>query len=209
MAGKGRWARLLTNASLLILVGTAVGCGSGRPPRVIPPPLDPSAVAAAAIATADTDGDSELGVGELGESPAIASVLVAADVNRDKKLTIAELRSWLTAVRDSRVAITSCSCAVTQRGRPLKDVTVRLMPCSFMSRETMSAEGVTNAAGFAKLTISNSPYSGVHCGLYRVEIEGVGIDGKLVSSRYNTASTLGLAVGGTLPEHGRAVFAIE
>lgn len=200
---------LLARACLLIPVAAGAGCGSGQAPRVIPPPLDPSAITTAVFASADADRDGALAGDELQVVAAISTLLDATDANRDRRLTIDELRSWLEAVTDTRVAITSCTCRITQRGRPLKGVKVRLVPCSFMSQKTMPAEGITDAGGLTRPTIVDSPYRGVHCGLYRVELEGVGVDGKPLPARYNAATTLGLAIGGTLPEDGRALFALE
>lgn len=209
MAGAHLGSRFRVRACVFLSVAASVGCGSNQPSRVNPPPLDPTAIATAAVVIADADGDGILAGRELQAVPAISMLLDSTDADKDQRLTVKEIRSWLEAVRNSRVAVTSCRCGVTQNGRPLKGVTVRLVPCSFMSRQTMPAEGITDAAGFARPTMADSPYEGVHCGLYRVELEGVGLDGKPLPARYNTASTLGLAIGGTLPEGGRAVFAVQ
>lgn len=187
----------------------AIGCGPGRPARVTPPPLDPAAVAAAAIAAADADGDGTLGSEEIMKAPALAVSLKQLDTDGDGKLSVTEVRSWLEEVRKSRVAITSFTAMVTHKGRPLAGATVRLVPEPFMGDGTKPAEGVTDAAGSAVPTIRESKYPGVNCGLYRVEIEGTGVDGKPLPARYNADSTLGVAVGGLLPENGMAVFALE
>lgn len=185
------------------------GCGPARPARVIPPSLDPAAVAAAAIAAADTDGDSAVDAEEIRTVPALAAALKQLDTDGDGKLTVAELRSWLETVQKSRVAITSFTATVSHKGKPLADATVRLIPEPFMGDGMQRGEAVTDAAGNAVPTIRDSKYPGVNCGLYRVEIEGTGVDGKLLPARYNTESTLGVAVGGLLPENGIITFILE
>lgn len=194
---------------LTCLVLCTIGCGPGRPARLVPPPLDPAAVAAAAIAAADVDGNGSVGGDEIRKVPALAAALKHLDTDGDQSLSVAELRTWLEAVRESRVAITSFTAAVTHKGKPLAGATVRLVPEPFMGRDMQPAEAVTDASGTAFPTIRDSKYPGVNCGLYRVEIEATGVDGKPLPARYNTDSTLGVAVGGLLPENGMATFPLE
>jgi hypothetical protein len=86
---------------------------------------------------------------------------------------------------------------------------VKLVPESCMGAGMKVAEGTTDADGIAQVTIPASQHSGVNCGMYRVEIVGNGNDGRPLPERYNSASTLGVAVGGALPEQGTAVFDLK
>jgi hypothetical protein len=196
-------------SGLMVLVVAMAGCGPSRPARITPPGLDVAAVTAAVMARADTDGDGRLTKQELERVPALVAPLAALDADADGQLSAAELRAWLEEVKASRVAITSLNASVTHKGKPLSGAAIRLVPESFMGGRMKAAAGVTEAGGDAILTIPDSPYPGVHCGLYRVEITGAGHDGKPLPARYNTESTLGLAVGGRVPENGMAFFTLE
>jgi len=195
-------------SGLMVLVAMA-GCGPSRPARITPPRLDVAAVTAAVMAHADTDADGRLTEPELARVPALAAALAMLDADADGRLSAAELRAWLEKVKASRVAITSLSASVTLKGKPLSGAAIRLVPEAFMGDGMKAATGVTEAGGNAVLTMPDSPYPGVQCGLYRVEITGTGHDGKPLPARYNTASTLGLAVGGRVSEDGTAAFSLE
>jgi len=124
-------------------------------------------------------------------------------------LSAAEITAWLDAIKASRVAITSLALQVTQKGKPLADLMVKLVPEACMGKETKAAAGRTNASGSATVSITGGPYPGVHCGIYRAEITGTGSDGKPLPSRYNSETVLGVAVGGLLPENGTVVFDLD
>jgi hypothetical protein len=182
---------------------TAVGCGPSRPARIPAPPLDPVAVAEAALG-----GSGPFDAAALAKVPALAAALPLLDKNGDKKLSRDELVSWLTEVRDSKVAITSLAVEVKHKGRPVKNARVRFVPEAFMA-SVKQAEGTTDDSGVSMVSIPGSEYPGVNCGLYRVEITGQGNDGKPLAAKYNTATTLGVAVGGMLPENGMVSYVLE
>jgi len=183
-------------SSVVLLLATAsVGCGPARPARIPAPPLDPAAVAAAA--------------GDLDKLPAIAFGRVVLDTDKDKKVSQAELIKWLEEVRDSKVAITSVAFQVSHKGKPLSGAEIRLVPEACMGGGIKEASGKTDQSGMSMVTIPGSEYPGVNCGLYRVEITGNGNDGKPLAAKYNSQSTLGVPVGGMLPENGMAVFELN
>lgn len=185
----------LTSIAILLVAAAASGCGPSRPARIPAPPLDPAAVAAAA--------------GDLDKLPAIAFGRIVLDTDKDKKVSQAELVKWLEEVRDSRVAITSVAFQVSHKGKPLSGAEIRLVPEACMAGGIKEASGKTDQAGMSMVTIPGSEYPGVNCGLYRVEITGKGNDGKPLAAKYNSQSTLGVAVGGMLPENGMAVFELN
>jgi hypothetical protein len=191
------------------MVVALAGCGPARPSRITPPGLDAAAVTAAVMGQADTDGDGRLTKQELERVPALVVSLATLDADADGQLSAAELRAWLDEVKVSRVAITSLTASVTHKGKPLANAAIRLVPESFMGSGMKAATGVTEAGGDASLTIPDSVYPGVNCGLYLVEITGIGHDGKPLPGRYNSESTLGIAVGGRVPENGMAFFALD
>ena len=180
------------------MVVISTGCGPSRPARIIPPPLDPAAVAAAVAAA-----------GPLEKLPAIAFSLKVFDTNKDQQVSSEELVTWLEEVRASQVAITSVMVQVTHKGTPLAGASVKLVPEASMGGAIQEAAGSSDASGIAMITITGSMYPGVNCGLYRVEISGNGNDGKPLPTKYNAETTLGMAVGGMLPENGIAIFNLK
>ena len=188
---------LSLTSSILLLLATAAGCGPSRPARIPAPPLDPAAVAAAASS------------GDLNKLPAIAAGRVVLDTDKDKKVSQGELLKWLEEVRDSKVAITNIAVQVSHKGKPLSGAEIRLVPEACMAGGIKEASGKTDQSGMSMVTIPGSEYPGVNCGLYRVEITGNGNDGKPLAAKYNSQSTLGVAVGGMLPENCMAVFELN
>lgn len=170
--------------------------------------MDVQAVVAG-IMKADADGDGKLEAGELAGAPAFADALPVLDTDGDKALSTKELESWLDGVRASRIAVNSAAVVVRQKGRPVVGATVRFIPESFMAGAAAEAQGVTDATGQAQVTIPGSRYPGVNCGVYRVEITGAGNDGRPLVAKYNSATTLGAAVGGGLPPDGVFTFVLD
>jgi hypothetical protein len=203
----GRLVKQLGYPGVVVLAVS--GCGQGRPARVIAPAIDVEAVTAAMFTAADTDGNARLEDGELATVPAIATAAVALDTDGDKGVSRQELAQWLDEVSRSKVAITTFETVVRHRGRPLAGVLVKLVPEPFMGGEIKAAEGTTDADGLARVTIPGGRYPGVNCGMYRVEITGKGNDGRPLPARYSSTSTLGVAVGGPLPEQGMALFELK
>ncbi|MFM8986149.1 MAG: hypothetical protein ACKONH_08850 [Planctomycetia bacterium] len=141
--------------------------------------------------------------------PAVSAGRAVLDANRNGTVSTAELEGWLRQVRDSRVAITGLTVRVTHGGKPLADADVRLVPEACMGPGIKEAAGRTDASGGCALTIPGGSPPGVNCGLYRVSISGRGNDGRELASKYNSATTLGVAVGARLPENGTASFTLD
>jgi len=177
------------------ILAALAGCGPSRPARIPAPSLDPEAVADAAAAA-----------GGLEKLAALAPAKAGLDADGNGQVSRDELVAWLTEVRDSKVAITSVAVQVTHRGKPLLGAEVKFVPEACMGGAIKEAAGTTDESGVAMVTIPGSEYPGVNCGLYRVEITGSGADGQALPAMYNTDSTLGVAVGGMLPEKGMASF---
>jgi hypothetical protein len=192
----------------VFLAPLLTGC-SNRPARVPAPRINPQAIMAAVFEQADTNGDGSLRGQEQQTVPAIAAAAARLNADADGAVSREELRAWLEAVRDSRVAITPLEVVVAQRGRLLAGVMVRLVPEPLMGGEVKAAEGTTDADGVAAVTIPDATYPGVNCGLYRVEITGTGTDGKPLPGRVNTATMLGVAVGAGVPETGSVQLVVE
>ena len=204
--------RLIRSAPLIpagLMLAATAGCGSFVPKRLVPPTVEPRAVLAAIMKTADEDTNGSVERHEIVRIPGLASAREFLDTDSSGSLSAAEIKSWLDAVKDSRVAIVSLTVGVHQKGKPLADVSVRLVPEPCMGNGPTIAEGRTDATGNATVSIPGSRYAGVNCGIYRVEIAGTGADGMPLPARYNSASELGAAVGGPLPRGGAVMFNLE
>jgi len=196
-------------APFLWLLTLALGCGPARPARVVAPPLDVAAITKGLLAKADANGNGKIDPAELGRAPGIADGVAILDTDGDKAVSAAEITAWLARVVESKVAITSAFVLVKHKGKPVADATVKFIPESFMGTSSKPAEGTTDKNGEANVTIPGGQFSGVNCGIYRVEITGQGSDGKPLPAKYNTATTLGVAVGAMLPQSGKTTFALE
>lgn len=184
------------------------GC-SGRPARLAAPPLSPAAMAAALIKPGDADGDGVLAGDELAAIPALSNLVPQLDGDGDGRLSQAELQTWLEAVRDSRVAATSFTAIVRHKGQPLRGATLRIDPLPPLAGVIKAAEGVTDDRGRTSPSIPGSAFPGVNCGIYAVRIVGNDADGQPLPPKYNTETTLGLAVGAGLPPDGAVVYELD
>ncbi|MEY3204539.1 MAG: hypothetical protein RLZZ21_870 [Planctomycetota bacterium] len=192
-------------AAMAACLSGIVGCGSRGPARLEQPRFDTAKV----IAGIDANADGAIDASEQQAVPAIAAAAARLDGDGDSVLTVAELIHWLEQVRATKVAIAAFSAVVTQQGKPLPNVTVKLVPEPFMGTEIKAAEGVTDKTGNVVVSIPGSPYAGVNCGVYRSEFSGSGIDGKPLGERFNTRSTFGVLVGGPFPEQNVVTFALD
>ncbi len=184
------------------------GC-SGRPARLTPPTISPAAMAAALIKPGDADGDGTLAGDELAAVPVLASLLGQLDGDGDGRLSNAELQTWLEAVRDSRVAATSFTAIVRHKGQPLREATLTIDPLPPLAGVIKAGEGVTDDRGRTSPSIPGAAFPGVNCGVYAVRIFGSDVDGQPLPPKYNTETTLGLAVGAGLPPDGAAVYDLD
>jgi len=184
--------------AICLAIAVVAGCGPARPARIAAPVIDPTAVA-----------DGIALAGGLESMAAIAAARSGLDANGDEQVSRDELVGWLEQVRDSKVAITSVAVQVMHKGKPLSAAAVKLVPEACMGGAIKQAAGTTDDSGVAMVTIPGSEYPGVNCGLYRIEITGTGTDGKALPAKYNTDSTLGVAVGGMLPENGMVSFDLK
>lgn len=185
------------------------GCGPRRDERVTPPALDADAVTAAVMAKVDVNRDGLVMQKEMQTMPALAHARAELDTDKNGVLSKAELYRWFEFVRDSEVALSQLTGVVEHRQKPLANAVVTLVPEPVMGTGMATASAVTDAEGRFAATIPGSRYPGVHCGLYRVKIDGTGNDGKSLSTFQGSNSPLGLAVGGMLPLGGFVTFTLD
>jgi len=191
----------LINPGLILAVAfAAAGCSGRRAEWQIPPDLDPPGITGCLMKAADGDGDGRLTGDELMAVPALQSAVSVLDADGDSSLAAAEVEAWLTSVVQEGLAAQEAPLRVTQDGRPVADALVRLVPEPCMGDGIEPAEGRTDETGLVFLNIPTRRTGGVRCGLYRMEIRGKGVDGQPLPARYNSATTLGYALGAGLPE---------
>lgn len=206
MTPSRRSAGLLAAWTILVV---ATGCSGQQPARLVAPTFSPEQAATSILARADANADGSIDTGEAGKLPALKTVVRDLDSDGDKRLSRAELLQWLDEIRQARVAINPLGLTVTHREKPLANAQVRLVPEDFFGPGVQPATGTTDASGLVRPAIADSRHAGVNCGLYRIEISGMGNDGQAIPARFNTATTLGLAVGGQLPRSGIVTIPLD
>jgi hypothetical protein len=190
LCGKG--GRLAWLSALLI------GC-SGAPAGIEPPQWDPAVATERALNEYDSSGDQKLSKEELKASPGLLSALGRFDQDGDGAMSADELRSNLEAFRQQDASLVAVSCVVNRGNQPLEGATVKFVPEDFMSDSIKPASGVTGRDGTAPLSIAEAELpeeyrgrvSGVHCGIYRVEVTHPRVN---VPAKYNAQSELGRIV---------------
>lgn len=203
-------SRYVASVLALWTLGLAVtGCGSRRPARLAAPSFSAEQAATAILTRADTNSDGSIDAGEASRVAALKQAIRDLDSDGDKRLARAELLRWFEEILRSRVAINPLGLTITHRGKPLANAQVQLVPEDFLGPGVSIATGTTDAAGLVRPAIAGSQHTGVNCGLYRIEISGRGNDGRPLSARFNTATTLGLAVGGHVPQSGLVTIALD
>lgn len=191
------------------LLAATLGCGSHQPPRVAAPGVAVEQATTAILARVDANSDGRIDPQEAARVPAVKAAVKDLDSDGDGLLSRDELLAWLEEIRQARVAITPLGLTVTHRGKPLANAEVRLVPEDFLGPDVQPAAGTTDATGLVRPAMAAGRHAGVNCGLYRIEITGKGNDGRPLPARFNTASTLGLAVGGQLPKTGVVTIPLE
>jgi len=194
---------------LLAAIIPLSGCGPRRPEWMIPPPLDSKAVTQAVMKAADANGNGTLEEREFATIPALRGAVKELDTSGDKRLSSSEIEAWLMRLKTEDLAFHEAALTVTQSGRPVANVLVKIVPEPCMGAGIESAQGLTDATGLTFLTMPNGRTWGVRGGLYRLEITGQGADGNPIPEKYNTASKLGLAVGAGLPDPRTPNFALD
>lgn len=211
-AWDGRFVTNVRSGRGALVVAAALvvsGCGLGQPKRLAAPALDSASVTRSIMEVADANGDGLLSIEELGHVPGLKTIAGSLDQDKDGTLRAAEIENWLAGIKASRVAIGPGSFTVTRGGEPLANVTVTLIPDPVMGEGMSAAEGVTDDQGRVNPSIPGSLRRGVNYGLYRVQLTGRGADGESLPPKYNTATELGIAIGGDVPGDVTLVLSLD
>jgi hypothetical protein len=184
-----------TGCIVLATLSILVGCQQGTAPVPLPE-FDPATVGQAAVEQYDANRDAALGGAELDNVPGIKQSLENYDINRDEKVSADEIATRLQQALDHKLGICPpFGCRVALNGQPLPDAVVRFVPEPFLGGTTMTAMGVTDQRGIARVQVPQRDLSaelkgirGIQPGIYRVEITHSRIE---LPARYNRQSILG------------------
>ena len=177
------------------LVSLLCGCSGHAKPDAVG--LDPPEIAAAIIEEFDADRDGVLSKSEINASKSLSFLnrneLHPLDVDQDGSVTNEEIEAKIQGfVDENRITV---FCHVFFRGQPLQDAEIRFVPETFMGPTLAEATGTANAEGLAEIE-DGGEFGGMVSGLYKVEITHPTVK---ISPKYNTETTLGIAVDGTNP----------
>lgn len=150
------------------------GC-TGRPARVPLADIDYDASARAAIATYDANGDDSLGRVELIGCPALVAAFDHIDSDGDAQLGGGEIADYLRRLQEGGVAMVSWTLRIMVDGKPVEGAHVSLEPADFLHPGMLPAEGVTDKQGLVTLAVAEehrpAPHARVlHCGLYNAHV---------------------------------------
>jgi hypothetical protein len=114
---------------------------------------------------------------------------------KDKKLSREEIAEEIDYMYNRNSGLTAITCTVALDGSPLSGATVKFIPEKFLGDEIKTAQGITNSAGVASMSIPAEELpkelrrtSALRVGIYRVEITH---SMKKLPAKYNTESELG------------------
>lgn len=180
--------------TVVTLTWMLAGC-SGKASRVAAPDVSPSGAATKAIEAYDKDGDGAISRDELAACPGMAAARQSYDKDGDGKVTEDEIAARITAWQERKLALTSLSCTVNYKGRPMAGAEVVMTPEAYLGESVKQAHGTTTDAGSGIMAISDDDLpsehrgiKGVHYGTYKVQITHPDIS---LPAKYNTETTLG------------------
>lgn len=178
-----------------------VGCSGGGAETFPEADVDPVAVAAGIMAEYDTDANGQISKSELKKSKGLEMLTIGQEqlmpeyrLDKDGNGSISEdefVQKLEECLSDRRQGY---DCAVLYRNQPLEGATVTLVPESFMG-DVPSASGVTDKNGNCSVATDDG-LPGAVPGIYKVEITHPDVK---ISAKYNTATTLSIALDPTNP----------
>ena len=179
-----------------------LGCSSSPAP-VPPPTYDPDAMAAAAIAEYDKNGDGKLDAAELEHCPGLKIALFNMETEKSY-LTEEDIAERLRLFQKSKAGLMSARCTVTRDGKGCPDVTVTFVPEKFMGDAIKPGSGISDADGNVDIKVAGEPFSGLSLGYYRVEASLKDPSGKeTLPARFNTDTKIGQEVQQRRTSHTR------
>lgn len=154
-----------------------------------PPEIDPTAAAAKALKSFDTNSDGKLDEDELAIS---ALSLKLWDANGDGGVTEPEIVERLESFAETKVGLVATASYVSWNRKPLAGAKIAFEPVSFLGDGMQPSSGTTNDSGTADMCVAESllPHpnvTGIQPGLYKVRITHPEIS---LPEKYNTNTML-------------------
>jgi hypothetical protein len=178
---------------VLIFCLCAVGCSGSHGPLAVTP-YDPDAMADAAMAQFDHNGNGKIDGAELDRCLALKLSLAAIDSNKDKGISLDELKERFRAYQSAGVGLVAVGCTVKLNGAPIEGAVVTFIPEDCMLGRVKGGSGTTDADGSAEI-LGEGGTPGLAYGLYKVTVaprpEGTSDE---IPARYRTPSELGREV---------------
>jgi len=178
------WISLTASFCLTVVAGC-----DRRPKALRPTNVNAATAAAKAMTMYDANKDGNISGDELEKCRSLKAIAKNGEVTAE---TIAEQISQWQNRGSGRVPV---GFLVLHNGKPLAGATVKLVPEVFLT-DLVTAVGETGATGGAPMSVPTSGPAepkGASLGFYRIEITKEGED---IPAKYNTETTLGLAVLG-------------
>jgi hypothetical protein len=179
--------------TMFLFVGLA-GCSakSGAVHEASVPKYDAEAIAKAALAEFDKDGNGAIDSSEARACPALLGAFAGFDANNDKKITADEIKKRVETYAAGPTGSVPATIIVRLDAKPLADATVTFIPEACMGSVLKTATARTNPEGICgEFQIDGKAYRGLPAGLYKIQVVKEGAN---VPARYNTQTTLGIEI---------------
>ena len=179
----------------ILFAGCLAGCGG--PAELEQPRFNATAISDRLMEAYDDNGDGLLSQQELQECPSILGAMSRFDSSGDGQVSPEEVAERVQVWSTGRVALMRFQCRLELDGAPLGGARVELVPEPALAAVIKPASGVSRNSGSVDLQIApadlppDTPYKGVHMGLYKVQVTHPDVD---ISARYNTDTELGQEV---------------
>ncbi len=165
-------------AAALTILAALSGCSRG-PAAVRPVAVDSGDASRCAIEQYDKNGDGALDDAELAAVPGIKKHTDKYDKDGDGKISRDEIAGRIDLWAEQGMGIRSVDVVVRLDRQPLSGANVRLVPEPYLGDGPKEADGVTDASGFARLSVAKEDlpealqkahFRGVFGGTYKIEI---------------------------------------
>jgi hypothetical protein len=178
------WVSLAASFCWIVVAG----CDNGAK-RLSPPKVSPLTAAANAMTMYDTNHDGKISGDELEKCASLKAIAKNGEVTAE--MISAQISEW----QKGNIGRVSVSVRILHNGQPLANASVKVVPEKFMGADIQSAVDTTIANGGVGLSVPAGPGvpKGMSPGFYRIEVTK---DGESIPAKYNTETTLGLAVLG-------------
>jgi hypothetical protein len=187
--------RSLAMLAFALGLSALLGC-SGT--RIKAPKFDPAEAARQAMSEFDANKDGGLDADELAKCPGLLAAKDSIPPDANGRRTESAIAERLKAYQNTQQVIKAFSCQVLLDEQPVSDATVTLVPEKFLGPTFQGATGTTGQSGDAVVSaaeVRSKGFSGVYCGLYRVQISSRDPAGtERLPAQYNRETTLGLDV---------------